>query len=98
MNYFVRMLEENIMTEVIEVEWTAFRKSLSKASLFEEIVTLHNRYLDTITEKCFLERGTGKLLISLNSMFRQVLSFSEVVRDYPGIQLCTDQDPKIEME
>jgi hypothetical protein len=66
MNYFVRMFEEYVMTEVIEVEWTNFRKTLGKANLFEDIVTLHNRYLDTISEKCLLERGTGKLLISLN--------------------------------
>ena len=70
MNYFVRMFEEYVMTEVIEAEWTNFRKALGKASLFEEIVGLHNRYLDTISDKCFLERGSGKLLISLNAMFR----------------------------
>jgi len=64
------MFEEYVMTEVIETEWTSFRKTLTQATLFEEIVTLHNRYLDTIAEKCLLERGSGKLLISLNQMFR----------------------------
>jgi hypothetical protein len=31
-------------------------------------------------------------------MFRQVLSFSEIVREYPGVKLCSDVDARIEME
>ena len=42
MHHFVRMLEEYIMTEVIEAEWTGLRKRIDSVNLFEDLVVLHN--------------------------------------------------------
>lgn len=47
------------MFEVVQTEWLRFKKALTGISLFEELVDLHNEYLNSILEKCFL-RGTVK--------------------------------------
>jgi intracellular septation protein A len=59
MHYFVSLIEEYVLYEVIHNQWLQFKKGLTSLTLFEELVDLHNTYLDTVLEKCFL-RGTIK--------------------------------------
>ena len=98
MQYFVRMLEEYVMMEVIEAEFSKLKKELAKVNLFEELVALHNQFLDNILEKCMLEKISSKMLICLNQMFRQVLNFAETVREYPDLLLCTEVEARIIVE
>ena len=66
MQYFVRMFEEYVMTEVIEAEFASLKTKLTEISLFDDLLSMHNRFLDAITDRCLLEGSTGRLLISLN--------------------------------
>lgn len=46
MQHFVTMLEQYAMTEVIESLWTTFRESLAHITVFEDLIKLHNDFLD----------------------------------------------------
>jgi hypothetical protein len=99
MYYFTSLLEEYVMNEVIQTEWLRFKKALTSISLFEELVDLHNGYLNTILEKCFL-RGTvrdgntevyvmheRKLQQTFNLIFNHVFKLNHLIREY-GTSIC----------
>lgn len=57
---------------------------------------MHNKFLDTITDRILLD--SPKLLHNLNQMFRQVLTFAEAVREFPGLALVTDVHARVTVE
>jgi hypothetical protein len=100
MHYFASLLEEYVMFEVIQSEWLNFKKALTSISLFEELVDLHNNYLNAILEKCFL-RGTvrdgntdielaqeKKLQSIFSLIFSQIFKLNHLIREY-GTSICT---------
>jgi len=100
MHYFASLLEEYVMFEVIQSEWLHFKKALTSISLFEELVDLHNNYLNAILEKCFL-RGTvrdgntdielaqeKKLQSIFSLIFSQIFKLNHLIREY-GTSICT---------
>ena len=83
MHYFVSSMEEYVMVEVIESSWAMMKQKLAQINLFEELVALHNDYLDVILEKCFLASSSeNRLLITLSQMFGFILKLHQVVKEY----------------
>jgi hypothetical protein len=62
------MFEEYVMTEVIEAEFATLKNRLTSIQNFNDLLTIHNSFLDTITDRILLD--STKLLFSLNQMFR----------------------------
>ena len=55
------------MVAVIQSQWKIFKKQLAQINYFEDLISLHNAYLDTILEKCFLGRARdNRLQITIN--------------------------------
>lgn len=46
MQHFVSMLEEYVLMEVISAKWKTFKDALTKIQIFEDIIKLHNEFLD----------------------------------------------------
>lgn len=103
MQYFVTLIEEYILNEVIQSQWLAFKTALEKIDLFEELVELHNNYLNTVLAKCFLRRtvqdgaditelsGEKKLQTTLNLIFTQVFKLNHLIKEY-GTSICSDEE------
>lgn len=66
MQHWVTALEQYSLNEVIQGSWAKFKQSLSRQSVFEDLVTLHNDFLDAV------KRQTVDI-ISLNKLIQIVL-------------------------
>ena len=62
MQYFLKTIDEYVMVAVIQSQWKIFKKQLAQINYFEDLISLHNAYLDTILEKCFLGRARDNRL------------------------------------
>lgn len=109
MQYFVTLIEEYVMYEVIQNQWIQFKAQLVRIQLFEELVDLHNNYLNTILSRCFL-RGTVKdsqsesylgeekrLQSTLNLIFSQVFKLNHLIKEY-GITICSAEEAETDIE
>ena len=65
MHYFINRIEEYVQIDVIQSQWTVFKSKLSQLNYFEELVNLHNQYLDRILAKSFLNRPDNRLAITM---------------------------------
>ena len=103
MHYFVSLIEEYVLYEVIHSQWLHFKKGLASLTLFEELVDLHNSYLDTVLERCFL-RGTvndgrgqtdvaqeKKIQSTLGLIFSQVFKLNHLLKEY-GTGICSEEE------
>ena len=103
MHYFATLIEEYVLVEVIQTQWVYFKNSLENIMLFEELVDLHNNYLDTILDKCFLrgkeskDLGNEKKMQStLNLIFSQVFKLNHIIKEY-GTTICSDEEAMIDV-
>ena len=109
MQYFVTLIEEYVMYEVIQNQWTQFKQQLVKIQLFEELVDLHNNYLNAVLTRCFL-RGTVKdnqsetyfgeekrLQSTLSLIFNQVFKFNHLIKEY-GTSICSEEEAETDIE
>jgi hypothetical protein len=48
MQHFVSVLEQYSLIEVIQSQWTIFKANLSHQTVFEDLIKLHNDFLDAI--------------------------------------------------
>jgi hypothetical protein len=86
------------MVAVIHSQWTILKKQLAQIDYFEELISLHNSYLDTILEKCFLARARdNRLQITLNQIFEFVFKLHFLVRSH-GVDITRDYSAKQELQ
>lgn len=48
MSHFVTALEQYTLIEVIQSQWVVFKSSLGQQTVFEDLIKLHNEFLDSI--------------------------------------------------
>ena len=85
------------MVAVVQSQWSILKKQMAQIDYFEELITLHNAYLDTILEKCFLARARDKRLqITLNQIFEFVFKLHFIVRSH-GADVCREGQAKQEL-
>lgn len=58
-----------MLTEVISAKWRIFKDALTKIQVFEDIIKLHNEFLDQIMIKCFIDKKDHKVMGQINNMF-----------------------------
>ena len=85
------------MVAVIHSQWTILKKQLAQIDYFEELINLHNSYLDTILEKCFLGRTDNRLQITLNQIFEFVFKLHFLVRNH-GVDITREFSAKQELQ
>mmetsp|Transcript_42979 Transcript_42979/g.31384 ORF Transcript_42979/g.31384 Transcript_42979/m.31384 type:complete len:114 (+) Transcript_42979:44-385(+) len=91
MQHFISMMEQFVLTEVIEALWTKFKESLTNISVFEDLIRLHNDFLDKVMQKCYIDKKDNKVLALINQMFEFILKFNKVVKE-KGPQVSSDQE------
>ena len=58
--------------------------------MFEDLIKLHNEFLDQIMIKCFIDKKDHKIMGQITKLFSFVLQFSKIVKEY-GAALVEDQ-------
>ena len=51
MQHFVSVLEQYTLIEVIQAAWVFFKQNLANQTVFEDLIKLHNEYLDSIKQQ-----------------------------------------------
>jgi hypothetical protein len=51
MQHFVSVLEQYTLIEVIQAAWVVFKQNLAHQTVFEDLIKLHNEYLDSIKQQ-----------------------------------------------
>lgn len=61
MHSFVSTFEQYTMIDAIDAGWQAFNKKLRTIQVFEDLISIHNEYLDKILDKSMLGRKETKI-------------------------------------
>lgn len=86
MNHFVTNLQYYIMFEVLEVSWSNFSDEMEAARDLDDLLTAHDKYLNSILEKALLGEKTQHICKALLVLFELILRFrGHVDRLYEGI-------------
>ena len=81
MQHFTQMLEQYALTEVVEGSWQIFKNNLPHQVYFEDLIRLHNEFLDNIIVKFFIDKKDHKIMGQITRMFGFVLQFTKLVKD-----------------
>jgi gamma-tubulin complex component 3 len=73
--HFINNLYHYLMVEIHESAWNCFLKSVEKARNFDEILSAHSNFLQTILERAFLNKENEKILQRLHKMLALGLRF-----------------------
>ena len=60
-------------------------------TVFEDLVQLHNDFLDQIMVKCFINTNDHRIMAQVDKMFQFVRKFNQIVRDYGTDIVNSDQ-------
>lgn len=54
MSFLIDNLYSYLQVDVLESQWSKLEKGISASEDFEEVRLLHDKYLKSITDQCFL--------------------------------------------
>ncbi|KAJ1697843.1 hypothetical protein LUZ63_006355 [Rhynchospora breviuscula] len=75
MNHFVTNFQDYIMFEVLEVSWAQFSDEMESSKDLDDLLSAHERYLESIVEKSLLGERSSTLRASLFGLFEVILRF-----------------------
>ena len=73
--HFINNLYHYLMVEIHETAWNTLVKSIEKAEDFDQVLFSHQQFLQTITERAFLNKENEKILQRLHKMLALGLRF-----------------------
>lgn len=68
MSFLLDNLYAYLQLDVIDAQWTQLVASVSASQDFEEVRLLHDKYLASVTEQCFL--NTGQVLKAIQDVLQ----------------------------
>lgn len=91
----IKNVHSYLMHDVIECETMKLAKSLARCTSIAKIQKCHERFLDIIEEKCFLQKAQK----DLQSVLQELLHFILIFRDYwLQLQAISDRDYQLEQK
>ena len=72
-SHFINILSNYLMVESIEAQWEKFYKNLTNAEDLDELIRIHNKFIQNIQEHCF---------ISTESVNRQIIKILDIIIRY----------------
>ena len=74
MQHFIQVLEQYTLIEVIQASWTVFKQNLAHQTIYEDLIKLHNDFLDSVKQQ-------SVDIIQLNQLTSLILEYNRVVRE-----------------
>lgn len=84
MQHFISVLEQYTQIEVIQTSWTIFKQNLAHQTIFEDLIKLHNEFLDTIKRQSvdiIQLKDLLQMILSVNLQFYSSLDSSTNLYD-----------------
>lgn len=75
LTYFVNSLHNYIMTRILHSTGIEFKKDLEKAKDLDQIIAIHNKYVNTIHERCLLHKMVKLLKQAVMNVLNLILNF-----------------------
>jgi len=58
MSFLIDNIFSYLQVDVLESQWSKLQKKIKESKDFEEVRHMHDRYLNSVTEQCFLNLST----------------------------------------
>ena len=81
MHTFMSTFEHYVMIDIIDSNWSEFIKKLSKIQVFEDLIQLHNSFLDKVLDMTMLGRRETKIAEFIGQMLICIQKFAALVHD-----------------
>ncbi|XP_055996966.1 gamma-tubulin complex component 5-like isoform X2 [Ostrea edulis] len=75
LTYFVNSLHNYIMTRILHSTGIEFKQDLGKAKDLDQIIAVHNKYVNTIHERCLLHKMVKLLKQAVMNVLNLILNF-----------------------
>lgn len=75
MLHFVKTFFSYLMLEVVETEWNTFNEGIKKAASMDDIITLHNTFVDNLQQKSIAKEVDSPLRIKLKKLLELIHQF-----------------------
>ncbi|XP_061182795.1 gamma-tubulin complex component 5-like [Saccostrea echinata] len=75
LTYFVNSLHNYIMTRILHSTGIEFKQDLEKAKDLDQIIAVHNKYVNTIHERCLLHKMVKLLKQAVMNVLNLILNF-----------------------
>jgi lysyl-tRNA synthetase class I len=82
MYHFIVTLQNYLTNQISDVSWNEFQQQLATAESFEDVIDVHNRYLDAMITRCMLNEPAKPIQVTLDRIFAAVHHFHEQVDQY----------------
>lgn len=82
MHGFTCTFEQYIMIDAIDAGWQSFNKRLQSIQVFEDLISIHNEYLDKILDKSMLGRKETKIAQFISQIFICIQKFCSLIQEY----------------
>ena len=69
MHNFMSTFEEYLMTDGIEAGWESLKAQMANIQIFEDLIKIHNEYLDKILDKSMMGRKDTKIAQFITHIF-----------------------------
>lgn len=70
MQHFIDTLSQYSLTVIIETNWTKLREKIKDVIIYEDVMRLHNDFLNRVLDKCFIDRrNANRVSAHIEEMF-----------------------------
>jgi len=90
MHNFMSTFEEYLMIDAIEAGWEALKKKMASIQVFEELISIHNEYLDKILDKSMLGRKETKIAQFITQVFECIQKYCALVHEYQSAVITSE--------
>ncbi|KAL4226032.1 Gamma-tubulin complex component 6 [Mactra antiquata] len=75
MEIFVKVMQEYIFHQIVDVTWQEFQTSLKHVHNLDDLHSEHNKYLDNAIFRCLLTQKATSLMKIIQNIFHLILTF-----------------------
>ena len=97
MHNFMQTLQEYIMIDAIEAGWQIVKNRMSEIQVFEDLILMHNEFLDRMLDKSMLGRKETKIANFITQIFITIQKFCSLIREYSS-DLVKSPEPLAEYQ
>lgn len=82
MHNFMSTFEEYLMIDGIESGWLSLKSQMSSIQIFEDLIKIHNEFLDKILDKSMMGRKETKIAQFITQIFINIQKFCCLIQEY----------------
>ena len=85
------------MIDAIEAGWQTVKNRMSEIQVFEDLISMHNEFLDRMLDKSMLGRKETKIANFITQIFITIQKFCSLIREYSS-DVVKSEEPLAEFQ